>query len=129
MRCRADCNVQEALRYLTGVEGSDPFHFDDRMGVDKTLHRIAAIRDRDTSVIGLTYRIGRHLPGVCELIIDLLADIAVGHAQRAAMPIWSMDDDEHGGALQPSLLILGPPGVGKVWAVVVGWVGDVTCVV
>ena len=41
----------------------DPFHADNRMGLTGTLHRISAIRDRDGSVIGLTYRIGRHVAG------------------------------------------------------------------
>ncbi len=41
----------------------DPFSFDNRMGIDGSLHRISAIRDRDRSIIGLTYRIGRHIPG------------------------------------------------------------------
>ena len=41
----------------------DPFHADNRMGLTGTLHRISAIKDRDGSVIGLTYRIGRHVPG------------------------------------------------------------------
>jgi len=36
------------------------------MGVEGTLHRISAIRNRDKqrSVIGLTYRVGRHMPGL-----------------------------------------------------------------
>ena len=42
----------------------DPFHADNRMGLTGTLHRISAIRDRDGSVIGLTYRIGRHVAGM-----------------------------------------------------------------
>lgn len=113
IKTRASCDVSLAMRHLTGMQDGDPFHFDDRMGIDATLHRVAAIRDRDSSVIGLTYRIGRHLPGVCELIIDLLADIATGHCQRAAMPLWA-DDEEDAATLSPSLLILGPPGVGKV---------------
>ncbi len=50
---------------VAGDIGEDPFHEDNRMGVEGTLHRISAIRNRDKqkSVIGLTYRIGRHMPG------------------------------------------------------------------
>ena len=48
---------------VPGVAG-DPFHADNRMGLTGTLHRISAIRDRDGSVIGLTYRIGRHVAGM-----------------------------------------------------------------
>ena len=42
----------------------DAFHADNRMGLTGTLHRISAIRDRDGSVVGLTYRIGRHVAGM-----------------------------------------------------------------
>ena len=45
------------------LSAGDPFHADNRMGLTGTLHRISAIRDRDGSVIGLTYRIGRHVSG------------------------------------------------------------------
>lgn len=38
------------------------------MGLTGTLHRISAIKDRDGSVIGLTYRIGRHVPGTPPLL-------------------------------------------------------------
>ena len=41
----------------------DPFRSDNRAGLSGTLHRISAIRARDRSVIGLTYRIGRHIKG------------------------------------------------------------------
>ena len=40
-----------------------PFRADNRAGVPGTLHRISAIRDRDRSVIGLTYRVGRSVAG------------------------------------------------------------------
>lgn len=45
------------------LPAGDPFHADNRMGLTGTLHRISAIRDRDGSVAGLTYRIGRHVAG------------------------------------------------------------------
>lgn len=34
-----------------------------RMGVSQTLHRISALQNRHGDVCGLTYRIGRHIPG------------------------------------------------------------------
>lgn len=51
------------------------------MGLTGTLHRISAIRDRDGSVVGLTYRIGRHVAGTpaCTSLVvsctDALTDI------------------------------------------------------
>jgi len=43
----------------------DPFRASSQVGVVGTLHHVSAIRDSDArrSVIGLTYRIGRHIPG------------------------------------------------------------------
>ncbi len=54
----------------------DPFHADNRMGLKGTLHRISAIRDRDGSVIGITYRIGRHMPGQFVIISHLMARLS-----------------------------------------------------
>ena len=54
----------------------DPFHADNRMGLTGTLHRISAIRDRDGSVIGITYRIGRHMPGQFVVISHLMATLS-----------------------------------------------------
>ena len=34
------------------------------MGVNQTLHRISALKNRYGDVCGLTYRIGRHVPGM-----------------------------------------------------------------
>ena len=56
----------------------DPFHADNRMGLKGTLHRISAIRDQDGSVIGITYCIGRHMPGQCDVISYLMARSACG---------------------------------------------------
>lgn len=80
----------------------DPFHADNRMGLTGTLHRISAIRDRDGSVIGITYRIGRHMPGVGKLMWDILASL--GSRPK---------DSEQGDVMTHSLLLLGHPGVGK----------------
>jgi hypothetical protein len=49
------------------------FRSDERLGVPSTLHRIAAMRNLNKDVIGLTYRIGRHVPGVGVLLGDLLS--------------------------------------------------------
>ncbi|MEO7295760.1 MAG: R3H domain-containing nucleic acid-binding protein [Candidatus Limnocylindria bacterium] len=64
------------------------FGDDNRAGIERTLHRISAIRNRAGKVVGLTCRIGRAVFGT----IDIIRDIT-----------------ETG----QSLLILGRPGVGK----------------
>jgi stage III sporulation protein SpoIIIAA len=64
------------------------FGDDNRAGIERTLHRISAIRNRAGKVVGLTCRIGRAVFGT----IDIIRDIA-----------------EAG----QSILILGRPGVGK----------------
>ena len=48
-----------------GDAACHPFEDDNRAGVDGTLHSIVAIRDRGAgrNFIGLTFRIGRHVPG------------------------------------------------------------------
>ena len=65
-------------------------HFggDNRAGIEQTLHRISAIRNRAGEIIGLTCRVGRSVFGTIELIRDLV---------------------ESG----ESILMLGRPGVGK----------------
>jgi stage III sporulation protein AA len=78
------------------------FTEDNRVGINKTLHRISAIKNRLNVVVGLTYRVGRHIPGVSFLIEDLL------HMVASAKPSAT-------GELQrpKSILLLGPPAVGK----------------
>ena len=66
-----------------GVFGSD-----NRAGIERTLHRISAIRNRKGLVIGLTCRVGRAVYGV----IDIIQDIVLS---------------------EKSILLLGRPGVGK----------------
>lgn len=51
----------------------DLFRSDERLGVPSTLHRIAAMRNMSREVIGLTYRIGRAVPGVGLLLGDVLS--------------------------------------------------------
>ncbi len=64
------------------------FDADNRAGLERTLHRISAIRNRRGDVVGLTCRVGRAVYGTTDIIKDLI---------------------ESG----KSLLILGRPGVGK----------------
>lgn len=64
------------------------FGFDNRAGIERTLHRISAIRNRHGKVIGLTCRVGRALEGTIDLIDDIVRS-------------------------GKSILLLGKPGVGK----------------
>jgi len=64
------------------------FGDDNRAGIERTLHRISAIRNRSGKVVGLTCRIGRAVFGTIDIIRDI---VEAGQ----------------------SLLILGRPGVGK----------------
>lgn len=70
------------------VERVGDFDEDNRSGIERTLHRISAIRNRRGDVVGLTLRVGRAVYGTIDIIQDLI---------------------EEG----KSLLILGRPGVGK----------------
>jgi stage III sporulation protein SpoIIIAA len=70
------------------VERVRDFDEDNRAGIERTLHRISAIRNRRGEVVGLTLRVGRAVYGTIDIIQDLI---------------------EEG----KSLLILGRPGVGK----------------
>lgn len=64
------------------------FDADNRAGMERTLHRISAIRNRRGEVIGMTCRVGRAVYGTIDIIEEL---INTGQ----------------------NLLMLGPPGVGK----------------
>ena len=77
---------QDDLAHVTAQVGE--FGGDNRAGIERTLHRISAIRNRKGQIVGLTLRIGRAVIGGIELMRDL---IETGQ----------------------SLLILGRPGVGK----------------
>jgi stage III sporulation protein SpoIIIAA len=70
------------------VERVGRFGKDNRAGIERTLHRISAIRNRVGDVIGLTCRVGRAVFGT----VDILRDVI-----------------EEG----QSILLLGRPGVGK----------------
>ena len=82
-----DREVGEAdLAYV--VEHIGTFGDDNRAGIERTLHRISAIRNRTGKIVGLTCRIGRAVYGTIEIIADFV---------------------ETG----KSLLIMGRPGIGK----------------
>ncbi|KEF42301.1 MAG: ATPase AAA [Cyanobium sp. CACIAM 14] len=68
-----------------------PFGGDNRAGIERTLHRISAIRNRTGDVVGLTCRVGRAVFGTVTMVRDLL------------------DTGQ-------SLLLMGRPGVGKTTA-------------
>ncbi len=70
------------------VQRIGEFGEDNRAGIERTLHRISAIRNRRGRVIGLTCRVGRAVFGTIEIIEDII---------------------ESG----KSVLLLGRPGVGK----------------
>jgi stage III sporulation protein SpoIIIAA len=77
------------LKYC--IERVGLFGGDNRAGIEKTLHRISAMRNRSGEIIGLTCRVGRAVMGTIGLIRDLV---------------------ETG----KSILMLGRPGVGKTTA-------------
>jgi stage III sporulation protein SpoIIIAA len=70
------------------VDRIGEFDADNRAGLERTLHRISAIRNRRSHIVGLTCRVGRAVYGTIDIIQDLI---------------------ESG----RSLLILGRPGIGK----------------
>ncbi len=64
------------------------FDGDNRAGLERTLHRISAIRNRKGDIVGLTCRVGRAVYGTIDIIRDII---------------------ESG----QNILLLGRPGVGK----------------
>ena len=64
------------------------FSDDNRVGLERTLHRISCIRNRQSLINGLTCRVGRAIFGAINIIRDLLES-------------------------EQSILILGKPGIGK----------------
>jgi stage III sporulation protein SpoIIIAA len=82
-----DREVTEAdIRYV--VDHIGMFGDDNRAGIERTLHRISAIRNRAGKVVGLTCRVGRAVYGTIEIIKDFI------------------DSGK-------SILIMGRPGIGK----------------
>jgi stage III sporulation protein SpoIIIAA len=76
----------EDIQYVVDHVGS--FGEDNRAGIERTLHRISAIRNRSRKIVGLTCRVGRAVFGTIEIVEDLV---------------------ESG----RSILIMGRPGIGK----------------
>ena len=74
------------IKYV--VDRIGEFGDDNRAGIEHTLHRISAIRNRKSEIIGLTCRVGRAVYGTMKIIEDLI---------RSGQ----------------SILLLGRPGVGK----------------
>lgn len=70
------------------VQNIGMFNSDNRAGIERTLHRISAIRNRTGKIIGLTCRVGRAVLGTVDIIKDIV---------------------ESG----QNCLFLGPPGIGK----------------
>jgi stage III sporulation protein SpoIIIAA len=64
------------------------FDTDNRAGIERTLHRISAIRNKHGLVVGLTCRVGRAVYGTIDIIQDLVESCK-------------------------SILLLGKPGIGK----------------
>ena len=63
------------------------FGGDNRAGVEGTLHRISAIRNRDGKVVGLTCRVGRAVVGHLDMIRDLMHGAAAAAAGRLLHPM------------------------------------------
>ena len=82
-----DREISEAdIAHVVDKIGS--FGDDNRAGIERTLHRISAIRNRTGKIVGLTCRIGRAVYGTIDIIDDFV---------------------ETG----KSILIMGRPGIGK----------------
>ena len=78
---------KDDLDYVTSR--LERFRTDNRTGIDGTLHRISAIRNKREQVIGLTLRIGRYVEGVADTFKEhLVRDLS-------------------------SVMLIGPPAVGK----------------
>ena len=60
----------EDIDYVTSRVGA--FGKDNRAGIERTLHRISAIRNRQGRVIGLTCRVGRAVYGTIDIIRDVV---------------------------------------------------------
>jgi stage III sporulation protein SpoIIIAA len=76
----------EEIEYVVHRVGQ--FNEDNRAGLERTLHRISAIRNRNGRVVGLTCRVGRAVFGTIKIIEDLVTS-------------------------GKSILLLGRPGIGK----------------
>jgi stage III sporulation protein SpoIIIAA len=64
------------------------FGSDNRAGIESTLHRVSAIRNRSGAIVGFTCRVGRAVYGTIDVLLDIVRS-------------------------GKSICLLGPPGVGK----------------
>jgi stage III sporulation protein SpoIIIAA len=78
--------TREDLQHVASRVGQ--FTRDNRAGIERTLHRISAMRNRLGEIVGLTCRVGRAIYGTVDIIRDIV---------------------ESG----KSILLMGKPGVGK----------------
>jgi stage III sporulation protein SpoIIIAA len=81
----SEINPQD-IEFVVSCIGT--FGDDNRAGIERTLHRISAIRNRQGRIVGLTCRVGRAVFGTMKIIEDLVQS-------------------------GKSILLLGRPGVGK----------------
>jgi stage III sporulation protein SpoIIIAA len=77
---------EEDIEYV--IQRIGAFGDDNRAGIERTLHRISAIRNREGRIVGITCRVGRAVFGTVAIIRDIV---------------------ESG----RSILMMGRPGVGK----------------
>src|SRR5579864_5291088 len=77
---------EEDIEYV--VQRIGAFGDDNRAGIERTLHRVSAIRNREGRIVGITCRVGRAVFGTVAIIRDIV---------------------ESG----RSILMMGRPGVGK----------------
>jgi len=77
---------EQEIDYIVSRIGT--FGDDNRAGIERTLHRISAIRNRKRRIVGLTCRVGRAVFGTMKVIEDLIQS-------------------------GKGVLLLGRPGVGK----------------
>ena len=77
-----DSDIEHVISRIGSFSG------DNRAGIERTLHRISAIRNRERRIVGLTCRVGRAIFGTVKIIQDLV---------------------ESG----KNVLLLGRPGIGK----------------
>ena len=78
--------TREDIDYVVARVGA--FTEDNRAGIERTLHRISAMRNRQSRIVGLTCRIGRCVYGTVDIIRDVVNS-------------------------GKSILLLGRPGIGK----------------
>lgn len=78
--------TRDDLHYV--IHRIEGFRSDNRTGIDTTLHRLAAVRDRYDEIIGITIRVGRFVSGIAEPLREALTS-------------------------REGLMLIGPPGVGK----------------